>query len=115
MAKYQLKENYDLEDFVNGFLIYYKNRKHSTTRIAPDHVMRNVDDEQLISKVKLKTERIRQKIKRTVNNYEKGQLVRISTHIQLLVNTEYIVYQLPIGLQIDLKIGKWEGKAIVIK
>ena len=58
MAKYQLKENYDLEDFVNDFLIYYNNRKHSTTGIAPYQVMRNVNDENLISKVKLKTEDI---------------------------------------------------------
>ena len=57
MAKYQLKENYDLEDFVNDFLIYYNNRKHSTTGIAPYHVMRNVDDEHLNSMVKLKTEK----------------------------------------------------------
>ena len=115
MAKYQYKENYDLEDSVNDFLIYYNNRKHSTTGIAPYHVMRNVNDEHLISKVKLKTEKVRQKIKRTVENYEKGQLVRISNHIQLLGNTEYIVYQHPRGLQKDLKKEKWEGKAIVIK
>ena len=57
MAKYQLKENYDLEDFVNDFLIYYNNRKHITTGIALYHAMRNVDDEHLISKVKLKTEK----------------------------------------------------------
>ena len=55
MAKDQLKLNYDLEDSVNDFLIYY-NRKHSTTGIAPYHVMRNADDEHLISKAKLKTE-----------------------------------------------------------
>ena len=72
MAKYQYKENYDLEDSVNDFLIYYNNRKHSTTGITPYHVMRSVNDENLISKVKLKTEKIRQKIKRTVENYEKG-------------------------------------------
>ena len=30
MAKYQLKENYDFEDSINDFLIYYNNRKHST-------------------------------------------------------------------------------------
>ena len=53
MAKHQLKLNYDLEDSVNDFLIYY-NRKHSTTGIAPYHVMRNVNDEHLILKVKLK-------------------------------------------------------------
>ena len=60
MAKHQLKLNYDLEDSVNDFLIYY-NRKHSTTGIAPYHVMRNVNDEHLILKVKLKQKKIRQK------------------------------------------------------
>ena len=108
MAKYQSKENYDFENSVHDFLIYYNNRKHSTTGIVPYQVMRNFDDEHLISKVKLKTEKIRQKIKRTVENYEKGQLVRISNHIQLLGNTEYIVCQPPRGLQKDLK--KKNGK-----
>ena len=42
------------------------------------------------------------RIKRTIENNEKGQLVRISNHIQLLGNTEYIVYQPPRGLQNDL-------------
>ena len=56
MATDQLKLNYDLKDFVNDFLIYYNNRKHSTTGIASYHVMRNVDDEHLISKVKQETE-----------------------------------------------------------
>ena len=32
----------------------------------------------------------------------KSQLVRISNHIQLLGNAEYIVYQPPRGLQKDL-------------
>ena len=40
--------------------------------------------------------------KRTIENNEKGQLVRISNHIQLLGNTEYIVYQPQRGLQKDL-------------
>ena len=62
MAKYQLKENYDLEDFINFFLIYYNNRKHSITGIAPYPVMRNADDEHLISNVKLKTKNQREDI-----------------------------------------------------
>ena len=82
MTKYQLKENYNLEDSVNDFLIYSNNRKHSTTGIAPYHIKRNVDDEHLISKVKLKTEKIRQKIKRTVENYEKGQLPIFTNNIE---------------------------------
>ena len=75
MAKYLLKEYYYFEDFINDFLIYYNNRKHSTTGIAFYYDMRNVDDKYLISKIKLKTDKIRQKIKRTDENYEKGQLV----------------------------------------
>ena len=53
MVKYQLKENYDIVNSVNDFLIYYyNNRKHSITEIAHYHVMSNVDDEHLISKGK---------------------------------------------------------------
>ena len=83
MAKYKLNENYDLEDFVNNFLIY-NNRKQSTIGIVPYYDMRNVDYEHLISKVKLKTDKTRGRIKMTIENYEKDQLVRISNHIQLL-------------------------------
>ena len=70
-----------MKDSVNDFLIYYNNRMHSTTGVAPYRVMRNVNNEQLIFKVKLKTEKSRKKIKRTVENYEIGQLIRISNHI----------------------------------
>ena len=58
MAKYQLKENYDLKNSLNDFLIYNNNRKHRITGIAPYHVKRNIDNEHLISKVKLKTKKI---------------------------------------------------------
>ena len=40
--------------------------------------------------------------KMTIQNYEKVQLIRISNHIKLLGNTEYIVYQSSRGLQKDL-------------
>ena len=39
MAKYHKKDKNDLEDCVNDFLIYYNNRKHSTTGIAPYVIM----------------------------------------------------------------------------
>ena len=51
MVKYHKKDKYDLEDCVNDFLIYYNNRKHSTTGIAPYVIMRNVNDQELIQKV----------------------------------------------------------------
>ena len=49
MAKYHKKDKYDLEDCVNDFLIYYNNRKHSTTGIAPYVIMRNVNDQEFYS------------------------------------------------------------------
>ena len=54
MAKYHKKDKYDLEDYVNDFLIYY-NRKHSTTGIASYAIMRNANDQELIQKVITKT------------------------------------------------------------
>ena len=66
IVKYHFKEKYDLEDLVNDFLIYYNNRRHSTTGVVPYRIMRNVNNEHHISKVKLKTEKSRKKIIRTV-------------------------------------------------
>ena len=73
MAKYLKKDKYDLEDCVNDFLIYYNNRKRSTTGITPYVIMRNVNDQKLIQKVITKTEKTRNKIKRTIDNYEKDK------------------------------------------
>ena len=72
-----------MEDCVTNFLIY-NNRKHSNTGIASYVIMRNVNDQELIQKVITKTENTRNKIKRTIDNYEKGQIVRIINHIQHL-------------------------------
>ena len=47
MTKYHKKDKYDLDDCVNDFLIYYNNRKHSTTGIVPYVIMRNVKDQEL--------------------------------------------------------------------
>ena len=84
MAKYHKKGKYDLENKVNGFLIYYNNRKYSATGIAPYVIMRNVKDQELIQKVITKTEKTRNKIKRTIDNYEREQIVRITNRIQHL-------------------------------
>ena len=75
------------------FLIYYNNRKHSTTEIAPYVIMRNVNDQELIQKVITKTEKTRNKMKRKIDNYEKGQIERITNHIQHLKKSDYIIYK----------------------
>ena len=58
---------------MNDFLIYYNNRKHSTTEIDPYVIMKNMNDQELIQKVITKTEKTRNKIKRTIGNYEKDK------------------------------------------
>ena len=73
------------------FLINYNNRKHNTTGISPYIIMRNVNDQELIQKVITKTEKTRNKIKRTIDNYEKGQIEKNTNHIQHLKNNDYIV------------------------
>ena len=64
------KNKFDLKDCANDFLIYYNNRKHSTTGIAPNVIMRNVNDQDKIQKVITKTEKTRNKIKRIIDIYE---------------------------------------------
>ena len=76
--------------------------------------MRNVNDQELIQKVITKTEKTRNKIKRTIDNYEKGQIVRIINHIQHLKNSDYIIYKQPTGLQKGINKEELETKAIVL-
>ena len=95
------------------FLIYYNNRKHSTTGIDPYVIMRNVNNQELIQKV-IKNEKTRNKIKRTIDNYEKGQIVRITNHIQHLKNSDYIIYKPPTRLQKGINKEVLETKAIVL-
>ena len=85
-----------MEDCATDFLIY-NNRKYSTTGIAPYAIMRNINDQELIQKVITKPEKTRNKIKRTIDNYEKGQIVRITNHIQhlktvIISSTNYLPY-----------------------
>ena len=56
--------------------------------MAPYVIMRNVNDQELIQKVITKTEKTRNKIIRTIDNYKKGQVVIIINHIQHLKNSD---------------------------
>ena len=52
MAWYQQASKFDMEESVSDFLYYYNGRKHSTTGVTPFEVMRNMDDKDMIEKVK---------------------------------------------------------------
>ena len=62
----------------------------------------------------LQNRETRNKIKITIDNYEKGQIVRITNHIQHLKNSDYIIYKPPTGLQKGINKEVWETKAIVL-
>ena len=113
-AVYQ-KKSFDLEDSVNEFLYYYNNRKHSTTNMNSFNVMRNMDNKEVIEKVIMMTEKSRNKIKQTVENIDKGEVVRISTHFQIAKNSYYISFKPPVGLKKGIIKEKWLTKAIVLK
>ena len=114
-AKYHKKEKFDLEDSVNDFLCYYNNKKHSTTQTSPYEEMKNMDDKQLILKVALATEKSRNKAKKISENFEIGELVRISNHTKVLKNSNYVVYNPPQGLRKGIIKERWEVKARVLK
>ena len=61
------------------------------------------------------TEKSRNIIKQTVENFEKGEVVRKSTHIQIAKNNDYISFNPPVGLKKGIIKKKWLTKAIVLK
>ena len=104
-----------MEESVSDFLYYYNGRKHSTTGVAPFEVMRNMDDKDMIEKVKERNQVTRNKIKRTIENFQRGDIVRVSNHIQVIENTEYVMYKEQRGLKKGINKKKWMIKAKVLK
>ena len=75
--------------------------------------MRNMDDKDMIEKVKERTQVTRNKIKRTIENFQRGDIVRVSNHIQAIENTDYVMYKEQRGLKKDINKEKWMIKAKV--
>ena len=48
-------DRYNLEESINKFLIYYNDRKNSTTKVVPFRAIMNVENKDLIYKFKEKT------------------------------------------------------------
>ena len=77
--------------------------------------MRNMDDKDMIEKVKERTQVTRNKIKRTIENFQRGDIVRVSNHIQVIENTDYVMYKEQRGLKKGINKEKWMIKAKVFK
>ena len=45
-------DSYNLEDSISDFLLINNNRKHSTTKVAPNKAMMNIGDKALMNGIK---------------------------------------------------------------
>ena len=61
------------------------------------------------------TDKSRNRIKQSVENFENGEIVRVSTHIQRPRNGDYICYAPPVGLKKDIQKEKWLIRVIILK
>ena len=52
LARDHQGDSYSLEDSISDFLLYYNNRKHSTTKVAHYKAMMNIGDKALMNEIK---------------------------------------------------------------
>ena len=72
-------DSYNLEDSMSDFLLYYNNRKHSTTKVTPYKAMMNIGDKALMNEIKCNTIR-RSKAKMSSETKKKHSYVRVSNY-----------------------------------
>ena len=67
------KEEFNLEDTILDFLLYYNNRAYLTTKYALSGVMENRIDQEIITRVRENTQKSRNESK--VEEFKVGQKV----------------------------------------
>ena len=82
-------ERYNLEESINDFLIYYNDREHSTTKVAPFRVMMNIENKDLTHKIRENTIKKRQKVKMVTETFLKNSIVRVSNFIRFIDKKTY--------------------------
>ena len=55
LARDHQGDSYNLEDSISDFLLINNNRKHSTTKVAPNKAMMNIDHKALMNEIKCNT------------------------------------------------------------
>ena len=63
LARDHQGNSYNLEGSISDFLLYCNNRKHSTTKVAPNKAMMNIGDKALMHEIKCNTIQRRSKAK----------------------------------------------------
>ena len=75
-----MNENeFNLEESILDFLLYYNNRAHSTTNYALNRVMKNWSDQEIFTKVQENTKKSINESK--VEEFKVSQIVSISNRI----------------------------------
>ena len=64
LAKDVQKDKFNLEHSIADFLMYYNQRKHTTTKHSPIEIMSNVNDEKLLDEVRENTKKIKETFKK---------------------------------------------------
>ena len=73
LAKDAQKDKFNLEHSIADFLMYYNQRKHTTTKHSPIEIMSNVNDEKLLDEVRKNTKKSRKIKKMRALSCQKGR------------------------------------------
>ena len=82
---------------ISDFLLYYNNRKHSTTKVAPYKAMMNIGDKSLMNEIKWNTIQ-RSKAKMSSETFQENSYARVSIYTRIL-DGGYILFHQPLGIQ----------------
>ena len=71
LARDHQEDSYNLEDSISDFLLYYNNRKHSTTKVASYKTMMNIGGKAMMNEIKCNTIQRRSKAKMSSETFKK--------------------------------------------
>ena len=83
LAKDAQKDKFNLEHSIADFLMYYNQRKHTTTKHSPIEIMSNVNDEKLLDEVRENTKKSRKHSKNESIIFSKEKKILISNWIKI--------------------------------
>ena len=87
-----------MDDSICDFLLYYNDRLHSTTKVAPFKAMMNASDKELMEKIRKNTLKMKLKAKTISETYPDGSYIRVSNYIKI-IDKEHVRFHPSRGLQ----------------
>ena len=105
-AKDHQKDRYNLEESINDYLIYYNDREHSTTKVDPFRAMMNIENKDLIHKIRENTIKRRQKAKMVTETFLKNSIIRVSNFIRF-IDEKHTRFNPPRGYKKSVSKEEW--------